>query len=176
MASDIILGTYSPEEVTILITVADQTHIVSGLATGTFVNVTRTTPASSLVVGSDLSAFRVKRRNKASDIAITLHQASISNRVFQQMQIADEEDATDTYVFSIVIKDNSGQSLYFARQAFIGTQADSGFSDSETGENREWMIHAVNLQTLVGGNTKMDESAVSVVEALGGSIEDRWKL
>lgn len=176
MASDVILGSYSPEEVTILITVADQTHIVSGLANGTFVNVTRQTPASSLVVGADLSAFRVKRRNKASTINITLHQASISNRVFQQMQIADEEDATDTYVFTITIKDNSGQSLYFANQAFIGTVADSSFSDSETGENRDWVIHAVNLQTMVGGNTKMDAASVAVVEALGGSVETAWQL
>lgn len=176
MASDVTLGTYSPEEVAIIITVAGQTHIVSGLASGTFVNVTRITPAASLVVGSDLSAFRVKRRNKASTISITLHQASISNRVFQQMQIADENDATDAYVFSITVKDNSGQSLYYARQAFLGTVADSAFSDSETGENRQWDIHCVNLIEMVGGNTKMDESAVAVVEALGGVIEDRWKL
>jgi len=176
MASDVILGTYSPEEVAVIITVADQTHIVSGLAAGTFINVTRMVPAASLVVGSDLSAFRVKRRNKASTISITLHQASISNRVFQQMQIADENDATDEYVFSITVKDNSGQSLYYARQAFIGTVPDAAYSDSETGETRQWDIQCVNLIRLEGGNTKMDESAVAVVEALGGEIDNRWKL
>jgi len=176
MAVDTVLGTYSPDEVTMLITVDGNTHIVSGFATGTFINISRMTAASTLNVGSDLSAFRVKKRNKASTIEVTLHQASISNKVFQQIQIADEDDATDTFVFPITIKDNSGQSVYFASQAFIGTQAPSAFSDSETGENRVWTIQAVNLISGVGGNTKMDQASVAVVEDLGGNVEARWRL
>ena len=79
-------------------------------------------------------------------------------------------------MFSITVKDNSGQSLYYARQAFIGTVPDAAYSDSETGETRQWDIQCVNLIRLEGGNTKMDESAVAVVEALGGEIDNRWKL
>ena len=74
MADDSLLGTYSPASLDLVISVADEVHVVSGFADGTFINITRQTPASELYVGADLSTGRTKRRNKASTIDITLAQ------------------------------------------------------------------------------------------------------
>ncbi len=174
MAQDVVLGNYGPESVDIVISVGQLVHVITGYADGTFVNVSRITPASELYVGSDLSAFRVKRRNKASPIDLTLHQASASNQVLQALQRADEEDDTDTWVFAITIKDNSGQTLFSSSQAFIATIPDTSLSS--TAETRNWQIQAVSLSSNVGGNTRMDASTVAALSVLGEEVPERWRL
>ena len=46
MAQDVVLGNYSPESVDIIISVGQLVHSITGYADGTFVNVSRITPAS----------------------------------------------------------------------------------------------------------------------------------
>lgn len=174
MAQDTVLGSYSPEEVAIVISKGNFVHSISGLADGSFVNVSRITPASELYVGADLSAGRVKRRNRAANITVTLHQWSASNNVLQALQRADEEDSGNEWVFAITIKDNSGTTIFSAAQAFVATIPDSGFST--TAETREWMIQAVNMTANVGGNTAMDPSTVAALSVLGEEVPERWRL
>jgi len=54
MAKD-ILGTYSPQEVVVILSVGDFVHTVNGYADGIFLNFARTTPASTLYSGADNS-------------------------------------------------------------------------------------------------------------------------
>lgn len=168
-----LLGTYTPEEVIVTISGEFGVHTISGFADGTFVNVSRITPASELYVGSDLTAFRVKRRNKAASIGVTLHQAAPSNTVLQQIQSADEEDSGNTYVFSILIKDASGMSKFFARQAFVATVPDTTFSSGA--ENRDWTIQAVSMAMDLGGNTLLSDADVQVIESMGGEVPAEWR-
>lgn len=174
MADDSLLGTYSPEEIQVVISVADQVHVVSGFADGTFINITRQTPASELYVGADLSTGRTKRRNKASTIDITLAQYSASNDFFQRIQSLDEEDATDTYVFTLTLKDNSGRTVASSNQAFIATTPDVSF-DTTMG-TRMWQISAISLSTHYGGNAKLSDATVSTLAALEYDVPDRWKM
>jgi hypothetical protein len=171
--SDALLGTYSPEAVVLVLSNSEFVHTVSGFADGTFITVTRQTPASELYVGADLSAGRVKRRNKSSNIDVTLHQFSPSNTVLQAIQRADEEDNGNKYVFAMTLKDLSGQTLFSASQAFIAKVPDTTFAT--TAETRAWTISAVSLQSTVGGNTPMDEAAVSVLSVLGVDVDEKWK-
>src|SRR4051812_37394058 len=107
--ADALLGSYSPESMVIVISKGDFIHTISGFADGTFLNFARRVPASDLYVGADLTTGRVKRRNKATDITITLHQFATSNAVLQALQRADEDDDLgNTWVFNITIKDLSG--------------------------------------------------------------------
>jgi len=173
MAQDTNLGSYSPEEVAIVISKGSFVHAISGLADGTFINVSRMAPASELYVGSDLSAGRVKRRNRAANISVTLHQWSPSNNVLQALQRADEEDSGNEWVFAITIKDNSGTTKFSAAQAFVATIPDT--SMSSTAETREWIIQAVNLSSGVGGNTQMDAATVAALGVLGEEVPERWR-
>lgn len=172
--ADGILPSYSPEAVTVVLSKGDFVHVVSGFADGTFLNVSRITPASELYVGSDLTAMRVKRRNKAANITLTLHQGANSNNVLQALQRADEEDDGDEWVVALTVKDNSGTTLFSSNQAFVSTVPDTTLSS--TTETRDWVISAVSLSYNVGGNAKFDASEVQAMEALGAEVPERWRL
>jgi hypothetical protein len=172
--ADALLGNYSPESVVVVLSKGDFLHTIQGYADGTFLNISRITPASELYVGSDLSAGRVKRRNKASTIALTLHQFSPSNSVLQALQRADEEDDSDRWVVAMTIKDNSGTTLFSSNQAFIATIPDTSLSS--TTETRDWTFQAVSLNSNVGSNTRFDQAEVAAMEALGAEVPTRWQL
>lgn len=172
--ADALLGNYSPESVVVVLSKGEFLHTVQGYADGTFLNVSRITPASELYVGSDLSAGRVKRRNKASTITLTLHQFSPSNAVLQALQRADEEDDSDRWVVAMTIKDNSGTTLFSSNQAFVATIPDTGLSS--TTETRDWVFQAVSLSSNVGSNTRFDQAEVAAMEALGAEVPARWQL
>lgn len=170
-----LLGSYSPESMVIVISKGDFVHTISGLADGTFLNFARLTPASTLVVGADLTTGRVKRRNKATDITLTLHQFATSNAVLQALQRADEEDDLgNTYVFSITVKDLSGTGVWSSNQAFISTVPDAPFGTEA--ETRQWMISAVSLQANIGSNTLFDAAEVAAMNAVGADVDPRWQL
>jgi len=170
-----LLGSYSPESMVIVISKGEFIHTVTGLADGTFLNFSRLTPASTLVVGADLTTGRVKRRNKATDITLTLHQFATSNAVLQALQRADEEDDLgNTYVFSITIKDLSGTGVWSSNQAFISTVPDAPFST--TAETRQWVISAVSLSSNIGSNTLFDAAEVAAMNAVGAEVDTRWQL
>lgn len=171
--SNELLGTYTPEEVTVTISGVFGVHTISGFADGSYVNVSRMVAASELYIGGDLTAYRVKRRNKSATVGITLHAAAVSNTVLQQIQAADESDSGNTYVFSILIKDGSGMSKFFARQAFIASVPDTSFSTGA--DTRDWTIQAVSMNFEVGGNTPLSASDVAVIEAMGGQVPTVWR-
>lgn len=172
--ADALLGNYSPESVVVVLSKGEFVHTIQGYADGTFLNVSRITPASELYVGSDLSAGRVKRRNKAATITLTLHQFSTSNAVLQALQRADEEDDTDTWVFALTAKDTSGTTLFSSNQAFIATVPDTTLSN--TTETRDWVFQAVSLSYNVGSNTKFDAAEVAAMNAVGATVPARWQL
>lgn len=168
-----ILSTYSPEDVVIVLANDSFSHVITGYADGSFINITREVPASTLYVGSDLSNARVIRANKASTVTVSLHQASESNDVLSQLLSNDEQARDNTWLFSLTIKDNTGRSLYFSPQAFISIEPDRSFS---TGiENRDWGLQCVSLQGVTGGNGKFSTDGAAALGQLGGTVADRWK-
>lgn len=172
--ADALLGNYSPESMIIVLSKGDFVHTIQGYADGTFLNVARITPASELYVGADLSAGRVKRRNKASTITITLHQFSVSNAVLQALQRADEEDDRDKWVVAMTIKDKSGTSSWSSNQTFVATIPDTGLST--TTETREWVLQAVSLNANIGSNTLFDAAEVQAMNSLGAEVDARWQI
>jgi len=173
--ADALLGSYSPESMVIVISKGDFVHTISGFADSTFLNFARRVPASDLYVGADLTTARVKRRNKATDITITLHQMATSNAVLQALQRADEEDDLgNSWVFAITIRDLSGTGVWSSNQAFIATVPDSPFST--TTETRDWVISAVSLSSNIGSNTLFDAAEVAAMNAVGAEVDTRWQL
>lgn len=169
-----LLGSYSPEALMVVINhPIIGSHVVSGTADGSFLQISREVPASGLYVGSDLTAARVIRGNRASTIGITLHQSSETNDVFARLLEYDQEVRSNAGLFSITIKDTSGRSEWHSPQAFIAQEPDRSFGVDI--ENREWSIQCIALKGLIGGNAQITPSTIAAIEALGGTVTDQWR-
>lgn len=168
-----VLGSYSPEDVTIVISNDFFSHIVSGYTDGTFVSVARNIPHASPYVGADATHARTVRRVTSADITFTLHQSSESNDVLSQLLVRDEQYRDNSQIFNLTIKDNSGRTTYFGNQAYIMTVPDSDFGVEIT--DRPWVIHATYLDTHLGGNAQLTPDANSTLEDLEYDADDRWK-
>lgn len=170
--ADMNLGTFSPEDVIIVISHPDFTHIVSGYADGTFVNVERNLESSTLYQGADNSGGRILRSNKAGTITLTLHQFSSSNDVLSEIYRNDIEARDNSYLFNISIIDATGRSAFYARQCFISNLPSTGFGNDV--ETRDWMLQAVELDQYIGGNAVLPPDVVNTIQALGGTIAEKW--
>lgn len=171
--ADLNLGTYSPEDVAIVITVPNYPpHIVTGTAAGTFVKVTRAIESSKLYQGADKSGGRVFHSNNAGMIELTLSQLSSTSDYLSQIYKNDSEARDSTWLFDILIRDNTGRSFYDASQCFISQIPESDFGDDVS--NRTWNLHSINLIQHIGGNAKIDPATVQAITAIGGDIDPKW--
>jgi hypothetical protein len=136
--------TYSAEEVQIIVGGVK----ISGLADGTFVTVSRDEQAYNKVTGADGTTSRARTGNRAGSITLTLQQTSPSNDTLSAFQAADE--AADSGVVPVLIKDNSGNSLFYTSAAWVQQMPDSGFS-KEVSE-REWVMDCARIDAFTGGN------------------------
>lgn len=167
------LGSYSPEDVIILISNDRFSHRVSGVADGTFISFERGVPRATLAVGGDLHAARVLRRNKSGTLNLTLMQSAESNDVFSELARLDEEAHDNTWLFSVQIKDLQGRSVFFAPQAFIGNDPTISFGTDL--ENREWTIECINVDRHYGGNSLLSPENESTLSDLGYTVDQKWK-
>lgn len=170
--ADTNLGTYSPEEIQAVISVGDIIHTVSGYMDGTFINISREVPAATLYNGADNSGARTLRSNKNATITLSLHQSSATNDILTQLYNNDQDARDNTWLFSVLIKDNSGRSIYQANQCFIGELPDSSFSTEI--DTRDWTIQARNLEQKLGGNAEFSPDAEATLSELGGDIDPRF--
>jgi hypothetical protein len=92
--------TYSPEDVAIIVGGA----VITGYADGTFIVVERDDDAYKKVVGADGEVSRSKSPNRGGSVTLTLKQDSDSNKTLGAYAALD--DASDTGVVEIIVKDN----------------------------------------------------------------------
>jgi hypothetical protein len=173
MADTANLGTYSPEDVIMIIGNDQFSHTVSGMVDGTFINYERTVDRATLYVGADLHAGRVLRRNKAGTVTVTLSKFAESNDVFTRIAELDEEAHNNDWLFSVTIKDTTGRSLFYAPQAFIGNDPNIAYGTDQS--DREWTIVVMNVQKHTGGSSKFTPENQATLESLGYVVDDRWK-
>lgn len=173
MASVENLGTYSPEDVVIMLSNDKISHTISGTADGTFISYEREIPRATLYTGADLTAARVLRRNKSGTITISLHQAAESNDVLSALAKADEESHNNDWLFAVTVKDMMGRTVLYAPQAFIGN--DPAITYSQEIEVREWTIQVISVERHFGGNAKVSPENQETLSVLGYNLENKWK-
>lgn len=121
---------------------------LSGLADGTFVEISRDEQAYNKVTGADGSTSRAKTANRSGSITVTLKQTSPSNDVLTGFMLADE--AGDNGVIPLLVKDTSGRTLAYASSAWVQQSPDQAFSKDI--EEREWVMDCARIDMFVGGN------------------------
>lgn len=174
MATNNFIGNYTPDEFTIVISVGDFTHRITGFADGSFVTMDRLVPTSEPYQGVGSNAFgRVKRSVTAMNVTISLHQYSPSNTVLQALQNADSNVPGNEWVFACTMKDTSGQTVVSSNNAIIAAPANATFST--TTENRDWNIYMFGSDLFVGGNMLMDQADVAAAAAAGYDVEAKWR-
>lgn len=169
-----ILSTYFPEAVSIIIGNDNFNHIVSGVAEDTFITIARETPATQLVIGGDMSAMRIRRKNRASTVTVTLMQGSDSNDVFSQILKNDEDAMNNDWLFHLTIKDGSGRSVFFSPQAYIANMPDISFGTE--GDNRDWIIQCIDLDSHVGGGGLLTPEVAGTLEDVGYNVPADWRV
>ena len=126
------IKTYNPKEVV----VACGTHIVSGYADDSFINIEPNGDGITKKVGCDGEIARSISPDNTYKVQITLLQNSDSNSFFSN--IADYDRATGNGLFPVLIKDLRG-GLLFATEAAWVIKKSPATRGKET-NNREWEI------------------------------------
>lgn len=171
--TDTNLGTYSSEDLIVVLTVKDISHPFSGFAEGTMVSVEKTTPTSKLILNGDSGGGRVFRKTSDGMLTFTLNQWSSTNDVLTEIHRNDCETRDNTWLFNIAVVDGTGRSSYFARDCFIQNLPKAGFGIDI--EHREWVVHSANMEHYVGGNAKLPSEVIATIEKLGGTVAPRWR-
>lgn len=136
--------TYDPKAVVITIGGVP----MSGFSDGTFLEITRDAQAFTKVVGADGTTTRVKSNNTGGTMTVTLKQSSPSNDVLSAFAQADA--LSNAGVVPILVKDLSGNSIYFSATGWVQKLPDSVFSAEVS--DRSWVFDLADVDIFVGSN------------------------
>lgn len=174
MASSQRLATFAPNQVYITITQESTgiSHTLSGFSEDSIVNIERMAETYTLYTGADNTSTRVYNASKSATVTLSLQQSSASNDVLSLLYQNDSAAPSSDGLFSIYITDAGGRSRYFSDNAYVGVVPNSPFANSM--QTRDWVIHAHDLETTIGGNAILTPEDQETILALGGTIDDRW--
>ena len=105
-------------------------------------------PAHWMRVGADGSVDRTNKNANDYRVEVSLMQTSLTNDALSAIAIADQ--AGNTGVLQLAIKDLSGTTTFFAEQAWIGKQPDP--DNGDTAGNRTWALDTGIAANFIGGN------------------------
>jgi hypothetical protein len=140
-----LVPTYDSKEVFVIV----GPNALSGFAEGSKVTVERTEETWTDYCGSDGKVARAKNNDKRGKVTIRLMHTSPSNETLMAYYLLDE--SSNAGVFPLTIKDNNGNSMYFAESAWILKPAPADFAE-EIGE-REYVIACANLIVFNGSTS-----------------------
>lgn len=168
------IATFAPADVTIVITQESSgiAHIMSGFSEDSIVQIERSAETFTMYTGADNTSTRIYNANTSAKLSISLQQTSTSNDILTSIYLNDAATRNSSGLFSIHVKDNSGRSDYFSDDAYIGVVPNSNFNNSM--QVRDWVIHAHNLQTFIGGNSLISPEDQATLVQLGQTVDTRW--
>lgn len=167
-------STYAPGRLVIVITQESTgiAHEVTGYSEDSIVQIERLAETFTMYTGADNTSTRIYNANKSATLTLSLQQTSASNDILSALYAADAESLDSTGMFSIHVKDTTGRSDYFSDEAYIGVVPNSNFNNSM--QTREWVIHAHNLESVIGGNAKFSPEDQATLATLGATVDTRW--
>jgi hypothetical protein len=127
------IATYNPKKVTVSL----GNHIANGFADDSFITIDPNGDGVTKKVGCDGEIIRSVSPDDTYVIKLTLLQSSETNSWLQNRYDADVSNGSG--MFSILIKDLSGSTVFSASQAWPAKPASRQFGKESN--NREWEIH-----------------------------------
>lgn len=124
--------TYSPSQVKIAL----GSHLVTGYADDSFVNIDPVGDGTTVKVGCDGSVIRSIIPGETYTIKLSVLQNSATNKFLDDCYKRDRKDGSGT--FPVTVKDLMGKDQFTSPFAWVGKEASWG-RGKEAG-NREWEI------------------------------------
>jgi len=167
------LNIYSPNEITVVLTRADGfSHVVGGYSEDAMISVEPSAEALTLYTSADNKSTLLFNSNNSATVMITLNQTSASNDIFSALYEEMRQSKNASKLFSVMIKDLNGRSMYECAQAFIGKRPNASYANSM--QNRDWTLLCPDMRQNSGGNARFSPADQAAVELLGVTVEDRW--
>lgn len=167
------IATFAPEDVTLVLSTASGSHIVSGYSEDAMISVDFNSPTFENFRSADNITTRVYKSDTSATVTITLNQTSVSNDILSALYENDKKTRDSSGLFGVLIKDNSGRSQSSSTQSWISVKPTVSYSNGM--QTREWVIFCHDLQGNIGGNAKMGDDDVNFLSSLGVTVDDRWR-
>ena len=123
--------------------------VLGGFADGTFVEVERTSPSFTKIVGADGRTSRAKTNDISGSVTVTLAQTSPSNDVLSLLH--NQDLINNTAIFPVMMQDASGTTTLFTGTGWVEGLPKTDFAKDIS--NRAWVIHVSQMQFTISGNT-----------------------
>jgi len=136
---------YDPQEVIVTFGVLQ----LKGFAEDSMVEAERNEDTFALKVGVDGEPTRTRSANKSGKVTVKLMQTSTSNLALSTLLAADELSPNGLSILPLGIKDNSGNSLVFAAEAWIVKTPKTSYGKDPTA--RDWAFESGNISIFEGG-------------------------
>jgi len=125
--------------------------IITGFADGEFLRVEQETDDFDSVAGTDGEVAVSKTNDRRGTVTIMLLQTTLANQLLSDLRNAGLTVPNSLVAFNpLLIRDNTGTTLYTEESAYIGKAPDASFD--RTAQPREWMIKCPHLVRVDGTN------------------------
>jgi hypothetical protein len=169
------IATYSPLSIKIILSIPSIgfTHTLGGFQEGTMITMARKVDTYTDYTGVDNTPSRVHNASTSMDVTCHLAQGSSSNDVLTALYSRDIATLGKTGLFQIQCVDSSGRSVLTATQAYIRKVPDSALTNNIS--PRDWIIHAVNTDYVLGGNSNFTQDEITALSKLGVTVDEtKW--
>lgn len=167
-----LLGTYSPEDVNILVAGVVR---IEGLAAGSFLTISKNLQPFTTQRTSDGQIARLHNLDDTYSITLTLHSAAESNDVLNILSNIDQTLLKGK--FPLFIKDTKGTSFFYSTTTWIESVPDQEFADTIT--DRVWVLRSSQAVTNIGSNVEASgvledllKTMIAAAPALGGILNE----
>lgn len=157
------LAHYIPAEVSVLVA---GILPLEGFVEGTFINITKDINPYTTVRTPDGTTARKYNRSFSYTVTISLYSGSKYNDLLTKLMQADE--LTQKGKFPLLIKDNSGTSLFFGSTCWIESPPELTFSDSF--DERVWTLRCMGSTVNFGGNQEVSSAIDDLVNVFTSAL------
>lgn len=166
--------TYSPSDISITFAGVP----IEGFSSDNVVRINRIDPIYTSKRAMDGSVSVTKQKYSKWQVSIFLAQSSQSNDLLNGVQkLLFSADIKELQYLPLIIKDNSGTTMFFAKDVWIEQLPELEFGQSLA--TREWVFMCNDVECIIGGNAE-DLSgiteAVAVISLLQTAYEGSRNL
>lgn len=161
--------TYSPSDISITFAGVP----IEGFSTDNVVRINRIDPVYTSKRAMDGSVAVTKQKYSKWQVSIFLAQSSESNDLLNGVQkLLFSADIKALQFLPLIIKDNSGTTMFFAKDVWIEQLPELEFGQSLA--TREWVFMCNDVECIIGGNAE-DLSGITEAVAVISLLQTAYE-